>query len=597
MGEAAKNGLSIIEDGAKVLATAKSPYAKLYDSRAGLAAYYRYSPRQTPRNFYQGKPILSIVHWSVLMRMVYGTDSYAPITLPHTFKVLTPSGAILTLDELSQSQRNHGSHTTGDVELDSAVRELGSPDRDEVGLVWDTVFWRRCLYALTMMLTLLAAAFPAASQLLPKQLATIDSAARGPISTIVDALSALIPSFASPWKESLTSYPLEFGVLLIAIVLTLVSSQTLECWIHDRAHLIWHRNPVGNYRQWRAERRLGFGRSIAFCLVLLVAASIATLCFGRTDLGVGFVLVAALLTFAWGVSVIGHREKANAPPSRVRSTLALKTARAIRENPIIVRLYVGLTKKVIPLVFAGLLVAAGGLLANRAAFDTLSSAGLYCKGSPADSAAQGKETLGQSSRVFTTNQLCWASGLNLKKGHRYLITITTLTNHPTDRWFDRDVPTDVIGFPTDSLRHGSARPLTRWWHQDWFKPVARIGRFGNDEYVLNPIDDVAPYDRPGCLAALHLAPGLPIRTPIGDDLAHAINQCAPTPADRLVLHSEIKAKSDGEMFLYVNDAIAVIPGFTHMFFDNNSGSATIRVDRLTSRAIADESRAAPITQP
>jgi hypothetical protein len=75
------------------------------------------------------------------------------------------------------------------------------------------------------------------------------------------------------------------------------------------------------------------------------------------------------------------------------------------------------------------------------------------------------------------------------------------------------------------------------------------------------------------------------------------NQCAPTPIDRLVLRSEIKAKSDGELFLYVNDAITVIPGFTHMFFDNNSGSATIRVDRLTARAVADESRAAPITQP
>lgn len=54
----------------------------------------------------------------------------------------------------------------------------------------------------------------------------------------------------------------------------------------------------------------------------------------------------------------------------------------------------------------------------------------------------------------------------------------------------------------------------------------------------------------------------------------------------------IKAKSDGELFLYVNDAVTSIPGLEHLFFDNNSGIATIRVVRLTSDAIAAESRTA-----
>jgi hypothetical protein len=184
--------------------------------------------------------------------------------------------------------------------------------------------------------------------------------------------------------------------------------------------------------------------------------------------------------------------------------------------------------------------------------------------------------------------MCWASGLVLKKDHRYLITITSLSSQATDRWFDRDVPTDVMGFQTDSLRHWFARPLTRWWRQPWFKPIARIGRFGNDEYVLDPIDDVAPLNRPTCPASLHLSPDLPIRTKIDQDLAQRLDNCAPVPIDRRILHSEIKARADGELFIYVNDAITALPKFDDVFFNNNSGRATVRVDRLTSTAIAAE---------
>jgi hypothetical protein len=208
------------------------------------------------------------------MRMVYGSDSYAPITLPHTFDVLTPRGQCLAMDHLSISLRNLGPLTSGDAELDAAIKRLANPDHDEVGLVWDTVFWRRCLYALTMGLTLLALAFPWITGLLPARLANAETAAGGPITTVVDALSALIPSYASLWMSSLKSYPLEFGLLLIGIALTLAGSQTLEDRIHDRARVVWHRGPIENYRRWREERRAGFRRAAMLCLVLLIAAFI-----------------------------------------------------------------------------------------------------------------------------------------------------------------------------------------------------------------------------------------------------------------------------------------------------------------------------------
>jgi len=32
-------------------------------------------------------------------------------------------------------------------------------------------------------------------------------------------------------------------------------------------------------------------------------------------------------------------------------------------------------------------------------------------------------------------------------------------------------------------------PLRRWWTQNWFKPIAQIGKLGNDQYVLGSADD------------------------------------------------------------------------------------------------------------
>jgi hypothetical protein len=77
-------------------AAASSPYARLYDSRAGLAAYFRYGPRSIPK--YDDHPeILPMVHGSVIMRMGRGSDQYAPIILPHQFWVVAPDGELLPM--------------------------------------------------------------------------------------------------------------------------------------------------------------------------------------------------------------------------------------------------------------------------------------------------------------------------------------------------------------------------------------------------------------------------------------------------------------------------------------------------------------------
>ena len=72
-------------------------------------------------------------------------------------------------------------------------------------------------------------------------------------------------------------------------------------------------------------------------------------------------------------------------------------------------------------------------------------------------------------------------GHRLERGARYEITLTTEGD-----WLDRTERTDVGGFRTDSVAHFFAAGLKRWWFEDWFKPIARIGVKGHDEYVLEP---------------------------------------------------------------------------------------------------------------
>jgi len=594
MGEAAGNNLSLITGQAAGFSSTQSPYARRYDSRSGLASYYRYSPRQTPIWHHGPTPLLANVHWSVVMRMAYGSDSYAPITLPHTFRVLIPSGELIALDRLVKLLRQSPPFTTGDAALDSALLELGQPDAEQVGRVWDTVFWRSCLYLLTMALTLIAAAFPWVSKLQPQILADWERAAGGPIAIVVDAVSALIPSYVTPWKQSLKDCPLEFGILLILIALTLVGSQTLEGRIHDRARLIWRTGPVANYRLWRAQSSREFVRLMMVGLLLLALVALVCLLLRIPHVLTTLAVTAVLLLLGLGGSaVFGPQRRAPPATTRVRNTVAMKVARFLRKNAVLIGLYRGLTQKLIPVLFAVSLVIVGVVLLNRTSFDVLSSAGFYCTGTVDVNSADPPENLEDNTRTFNTAELCWASGLFLKRGHRYLITITTTPDSAGDRWFDRDVPTDILGFPTDSLRHWVARPLTRWWNQNWFKPIARIGRFGNDEYVLDSIDDVAPQPKPACLAAYRSAADLPAFEPIKTPLAESLNQCAPVPPNRRVLHSVITAQYDGELFLYVNDAVIGIPGLPTYFYDNNSGTARVHVQHLTSRAVQFEQASTP----
>nr|VFK56478.1 MAG: Uncharacterized protein, PA2063/DUF2235 family [Candidatus Kentron sp. TUN]VFK62795.1 MAG: Uncharacterized protein, PA2063/DUF2235 family [Candidatus Kentron sp. TUN] len=90
---AKKCGLGIIKDSWKGFRSQADSHGRMYDSRSGLAIYYRYHPRNIAKLWEKVKndpsehPVL--VHESVLERIARTTQEYAPVSLPTDFQIVT----------------------------------------------------------------------------------------------------------------------------------------------------------------------------------------------------------------------------------------------------------------------------------------------------------------------------------------------------------------------------------------------------------------------------------------------------------------------------------------------------------------------------
>jgi len=174
----------------------------------------------------------------------------------------------------------------------------------------------------------------------------------------------------------------------------------------------------------------------------------------------------------------------------------------------------------------------------------------------------------EEGRVFRTNVLCTSTGLEVEKGATYRLHITIPAGDP---WTDSGRPAGPNGVPPKevSLPMTAGVLLRRHLGQPWLKPMAKIGVSGRDEYPLDPLPSLA----------------------LDEFLTKArsksrIDTCSNTPADvpnrspeDKAFTTEIVARSSGELFLYLNDAI-FLPVKTKLFYCNNEGSAHVTVERV-----------------
>lgn len=641
MVEAQANDLVLEKNAIESVEAAQSPYARIYDSRAGAWAFYRYSPRRIPiGHLNSDKPILPIVHGSVVLRMAFGSDAYAPISLPYQFWVLSPDGELLPMQGFEQLDATKkmaaGARLMRDDDSDvaaakarlkQAMASLAHPNHDAVSLVWDTVFWRRAVYFLTVVLAAVLLLFPwvggSITELAGRVLSwsSFDAVARGPVNSVVDMLSAFVPAQATRWTAALVRYPVEFGSLAIGIVVALYGSSILQARIHDRARLAWlgDAERKKNYVGWLAESHVGWRNGmlagfVVFGLVFVVALVAGGPGNERSgELGVITAIFAVLLL--WRTLAVRKEKKLQADDgsSVGHPTAALQLARWLRKNTALNAIWSAVLGKAVPIVFALGILLLGFFVVNRAVFDSFNAAGAYCE-STLDKALLSTEKLDDSATIDLTS-LCHPTGFVLREGHTYRITLTT-----TGNWFDRTGRADVAGFGADSFTHYFATLMKRWWFEDYFTPIARIGRLGNDEYALKPADPFDPHfycinprkygrltpaadvpDINACAAregarvtnassaaaACGCCPKAEIM--IGDDgrIAEASTKwmmsCSPTPPGRLVLVADVAARTTGELFLSVNDAVAPLFGSSAKFFSNNTGSAVVTVKRAQQK--------------
>jgi hypothetical protein len=151
-------------------------------------------------------------------------------------------------------------------------------------------------------------------------------------------------------------------------------------------------------------------------------------------------------------------------------------------------------------------------------------------------------------------------------------------------------------------------PIRRLYRADWFQPVARIGAEGGVELLLKEIDEL-PADelpRPRNPTDPNNKATYPIRVEDTDEFSDTDGELRrrwshfgyfePIPeaarraarevwrkqglASRMV--ADFVAPESGAFFLYVNDAIQVVPfvGAFDRFYKDNDGTAKVTLQRI-----------------
>jgi len=511
MTEAGKCGLKFdaekLRDNAwRDIGKAQNFRGRLYNSRRGLASYYRYGPRRIEEliDAHRGtrdEVIISIpkVHHSVFDRIMAGIDAYAPINLPEHYAVVNADGTVTenTYEQPAQASRR----------------------RNEQEAIWNRVWLRSIIYGGKVALSLFLAAFPLI-------FAKPDGAAcTDPFCALRPAITTLgmvLPGFMSPWTTSFAANPGPFTFVTIVLAMLIAAGLWMELEITSNMRRIW-------------ERRL-----LAAAPVAPPAAPIKETRFQILFRALAGVRKRGLSGLRSGLRYLAITTL------RMRPKALLMTARRggipylVRSHRLYRSLVRWIKRFAAPHLFALLFFVAGLVVLNRALIATGSALGLICN-----------DVTASRDRLFSTSDLCWLSPFEVYGGESYRITLTA-----EQRGIDGSINSGLSGYrPSEATDLASylaalaAIPIRRSISHSWLQPIARIGATGDDEYPLVPEHRVGR-----------------------DSL-------------RTRLTAVIKARSDGKLFLFVNDAIIGWPGAAGLFYRDNVGQATVTLEPFREPAM------------
>lgn len=186
------------------------PRGLIHDSRAGLAATYRYAPRKKPAGqAFGGAPIL---HRSVLQKLKAGAGGYAPLLLPPDLRVCDGPDTHATAP---------AARMQGDADADAVVRRL--------------VRWRR---RLNRGLIGLVAVFLALPLVFGPGRPTLDRLWDRLCETVLAWWAVAGFKLAPLWEVYREIWPLALTVLLLGAVFWSLAG-TVQGKIKDRALKVW----------------------------------------------------------------------------------------------------------------------------------------------------------------------------------------------------------------------------------------------------------------------------------------------------------------------------------------------------------------------
>ena len=312
--EAQKRGLIFGRPALEALQMRVAPYGPIYNSRAGLGAYYRYGPRRLdPPVDRLGACIPHPkIHETVIWRMAAGTDSYAPVSLPNRLSVVVddepsrksaaqshqPAAAeserknIFAFDNFVHAVKTHGDVFAGkasDADCMAGRRPgakefetLRKPDDSTIDLIWDSVWWRRVANYVTLAVTAYVAirfygllTYPG-DHPIPNWL---ESQARFVVGPFADLIGSLLPpTIARPSQVLLKTVPATSATLIVLVGACVWWGKRVERRIRDRALAAWNtRWHVSRYAAFRESMRFRYiataGVLITLLFVTIVFAS------------------------------------------------------------------------------------------------------------------------------------------------------------------------------------------------------------------------------------------------------------------------------------------------------------------------------------
>jgi len=266
----------------------------------------------------------------------------------------------------------------------------------------------------------------------------------------------------------------------------------------------------------------------------------------------------------------------------------LNLARGLRKSKPAVAAYRWTARTALPALFI-LIVAWLALSAiNLGLYDLRSTRGDFCPENDALERIPDEKL--DATPIIDIKSPCAGTGIRLVARRPYRIQIEP--GKDNDAWFDRGLPADVTGFGVASSgAHFAGMTLRRWWRENYFQPIARIGRYGNYEYPLHPAAPPPKVDFSACghRGRIDPVPGATTDpAPEADRLNFLKCEERKNIKRNAVLIADIVPDSTGELYIYVNDAVFFWDSKNrHRFYLNNNGKAKVTVTRTLAPATVD----------